>query len=79
MWAAVASSKHPALEDAIVCDRSTSSEDEGNPNLHHDLDTSDPVSDLISLIMHLLQRVCVLVNPNPQPTRREILASLALI
>ena len=43
MWAAAASSKRPALENACESDCSTSSEDEGNPESQHELDTSDPV------------------------------------
>ena len=51
MWAAAASAKRPALDNAIEADHagSISSEDEGSPDLQSDLDTSKPVSDLISL------------------------------
>ena len=84
MWGAVAGSKHPALENAIMPDHSSLSEDEGNPDLQHDLDTSNPVSDLLSSNhVSTLQTVCTCLSCSGeaqkdfQPTSREILASLA--
>ena len=87
MWAAAASSKRPALNNAIEADHtgSISSEDEGSPDLQSDLDTSEPVSDLISSdSASTSQSVCTLVCCSDealkpfQPTSREILVSLTL-
>ena len=87
MWAAAASSKRPALDNAIEADHtdSISSEDEGSPDLQSDLDTSEPVSDLISSDSASTSRsVCTLVCCSDealkpfQPTSREILVSLIL-
>ena len=55
-----------------------------NPDLQHDLDTSNPVSDLLSSNhVSTLQTVCTCLSCSGeaqkafQPTSREILASLA--